>query len=54
MNAKILVAPILFGKALGTIPDFWLKLETTYQLKTFNTVGYHIEDIPLLVDVYAS
>ena len=26
----------LLSKALGTTPDFWLKLETTYQLKTFD------------------
>lgn len=24
----------LIGKALGTTPDFWLRLQTTYQLKT--------------------
>ena len=23
----------LIGKALGTTPDFWLRLQTTYQLK---------------------
>ena len=26
----------LLSKALGTTPDFWLNLEKTYQLKTFN------------------
>ena len=26
----------LLGKALGTTPDFWLNLEKTYQLKTFD------------------
>ncbi|MCL2883523.1 MAG: HigA family addiction module antitoxin, partial [Coriobacteriia bacterium] len=27
---------ILFSRALGTTPDFWLRLESTYQLKTFD------------------
>jgi addiction module HigA family antidote len=26
----------LLSEALGTTPEFWLNLETTYQLKTFN------------------
>ena len=26
----------LLGKALGTTPEFWLNLETTYQLKTLD------------------
>ena len=26
----------LLGKALGTTPDFWINLEKTYQLKTFD------------------
>ena len=26
----------LLSKALGTTPDFWLNLEKTYQLKTFD------------------
>ena len=26
----------LLGKALGTTPEFWLNLEMTYQLKTFD------------------
>lgn len=26
----------LLSKALGTTPDFWLNLEATYQLKTFD------------------
>ena len=26
----------LLSKALGTTPEFWLNLEQTYQLKTFN------------------
>lgn len=26
----------LLSKALGTTPEFWVNLETTYQLKTFN------------------
>lgn len=27
----------LIGTALGTTPDFWLQLQTTYQLKTLDT-----------------
>ena len=27
---------VLLSKALGTTPDFWLNLERTYQLKTFD------------------
>lgn len=27
----------LLAMALGTSPQFWLNLETTYQIKTFNT-----------------
>lgn len=26
----------LFSRALGTTPEFWLNLEATYQLKTFD------------------
>jgi addiction module HigA family antidote len=26
----------LLGQALGTTPEFWLKLETTYQVKTLD------------------
>lgn len=26
----------LLGKALGTTPEFWLNLEMTYQVKTFD------------------
>lgn len=26
----------LLGKALGTSPEFWINLEKTYQLKTFD------------------
>ena len=27
----------LLSRALGTTPDFWLNLESTYQLKTFDS-----------------
>ena len=27
----------LLSKALGTTPEFWINLETTYQLKTLDT-----------------
>jgi addiction module HigA family antidote len=39
----------LIGQALGTTPDFWLNLESTYQLKTFDRSAHRIEDIPVLV-----
>ena len=29
----------LLGKALGTSPQFWLNLEMTYQVKTFDPKG---------------
>lgn len=29
----------LLSKALGTTPQFWLNLETTYQVKTFDPSG---------------
>jgi len=45
---------ILIGKALGTTPDFWLRLEATYQLKTFDRAEHRIDDIPVLVDACAS
>jgi len=41
---------ILLGKALGTTPDFWLRLETTYQLKTFDTTGRNIKDVAILIN----
>lgn len=40
---------ILLGKALATTPDFWLRLEATYQLKTYDREAGHIDDIPVLV-----
>lgn len=36
----------LFSRALGTTPDFWLKLQTEYDIKTFNTRS--LPDIALL------
>ena len=45
---------ILIGRALGTTPEFWLKLEATYQLKTFDLKGRCINDIPVLTDARAS
>ena len=40
---------VLFGKALGTSPEFWIRLEATYQLKTFDAEAHHISDIQVLV-----
>lgn len=37
----------LLGKALGTTPEFWINLETTYQIKTFNIEA--LPQIPELV-----
>ena len=45
---------ILIGRALGTTPEFWLKLEATYQLKIFDRAGHFIDDIPVLTDALAS
>jgi addiction module HigA family antidote len=36
----------LLAKALGTTPQFWLNLEMTYQIKTFDTTK--IENIQTL------
>lgn len=44
----------LLGKALGTSPDFWMRLETTYRLKTFDKVLHRVDDVPTLVDAIAS
>ena len=36
----------LLGKALGTSPQFWLNLEMTYQVKTFdNGILPHVEKL---------
>ena len=37
----------LLSKALGTTPQFWLNLEMTYQLKTFDSSG--IPPVAILV-----
>jgi len=42
---------ILFAKALGTTPDFWLRLEASYQLKTCNMNDPRFEKVPLLVNI---
>ena len=44
---------ILLGQALDTSPDFWLRLEATYQLKTFDKAAHHIEKIPVLAKAAA-
>jgi addiction module HigA family antidote len=53
VNGRRAITPemaILIGRALGTSPDFWLRLEATYQLKTFDQAAHRINDIPVLVD----
>jgi addiction module HigA family antidote len=40
---------VLLGKALGTSPEFWVRLEATYQLKTFDAEAHHVDDIQVLV-----
>lgn len=44
---------ILIAKALGTTPDFWLRLEATYRIKTFEQEGHHLKDVPNLVNLRA-
>ena len=39
----------LFSQALGTTPEFWLKLEYTYQLKTLDTA--RLPKVSALVEV---
>lgn len=38
----------LLGQALGTTPDFWLNLQTTYQIKTLDTS--HLPEVTALVE----
>ena len=37
----------LLSKALGTTPEFWLNLEKTYQIKTFDEAS--LPQVPALV-----
>lgn len=40
---------LLFGQALGQSPEYWLNLQTAYDLKTAETtLGKHLETIPEL------
>ena len=40
---------LLFGQAFGQSPQYWLNLQTTYDLKTAEaTLGKHLETIPAL------
>ena len=53
VNGKRAITPemaILFGQALSTTPDFWLRLEATYQLKTFDRDGHNIDSIQVLIE----
>jgi len=57
INGKRSITPemaILLGRALKTTPDFWLRLEASYQLKTFDRDGHHLDDIPVLIETLAS
>ena len=52
VNGQRAISPemaVLLGRALGTSPDFWLRLEATYRLKTFDNKAHRIDDIPVLV-----
>ena len=40
---------VLLGKALGTSPEFWMRLEATYQLKTFDAEAHHVDAVQVLV-----
>ena len=54
INGRRAITPemaILFGKALGTTPDFWLKLEATYQLKILDDKELQTKNIPCLVEL---
>lgn len=39
----------LLGQALGTTPDFWLNLQTTYQIKTLDSS--RLPEVTSLVEV---
>lgn len=57
VNGRRMITPemaILLGRTLGTTPDFWLKLDATYQIKTFDGQKCHLENVPVLVDLKAS
>ena len=54
VNGRRAITPemaILIAKALGTTPDFWLRLEATYQLKTFDRAAHSVDKVPALVSV---
>jgi len=54
VNGRRAITPeiaILFAKALGTTPDFWLRLEATYQLKTFDRAAHNVDKVPALVSI---
>lgn len=51
VNGKRAITPdmaYLIGTALGTTPDFWLRLQTTYQLKTLDPLS--LPDVEVLVN----
>ena len=41
---------MLLGKALGTTPDFWLRLESTFQLKRQARDEAQLEKVTVLVE----
>lgn len=44
---------VLIARALDTSPEFWLKLETTYQLKTYDYEASHVDEVPVLVKTFS-
>jgi addiction module HigA family antidote len=43
---------LLFGKALGQSPEYWLNLQAAYDLATArNTVGRHLKNVRMLEQV---
>jgi addiction module HigA family antidote len=52
VNGRRAITPgmaVLLGRALSTTPEFWINLETTYQLKMIDDKEIHLDDIPDLV-----
>lgn len=52
VNGRRAITPemaLLLGRALSTTPEFWINLETTYQMKTVDEKKIHLDDVPDLV-----
>ncbi|MCL2746548.1 MAG: HigA family addiction module antitoxin [Coriobacteriia bacterium] len=41
---------VRIGRALGTTPEFWLRLEMSYQVKILDKVRHQLDDVLVLVD----